>query len=41
MGTLAALLYFKGRADAQEELAPTRTIHQIKRDISTAREQLT
>ena len=38
---IAALAYFKGRAGAQEELAPTRTINQIKRDISTAKERLT
>ena len=38
---IATLAYFKGRSDAQEELAPTRTIHQIKRDIATAKEQLT
>ena len=38
---IAALFYFKGRADAQEELTPHRTIHQIKRDIATAKEQLT
>jgi hypothetical protein len=37
----AALLYAKGRADAEQELTPTRTLNQIKRDISTAKEQLT
>jgi hypothetical protein len=37
----AGIAYLKGRSDAQEELAPTRTIHQIKRDIATAKEQLT
>jgi hypothetical protein len=37
----AGAAYLKGRSDAQEELAPTRTIHQIKRDIATAKEQLT
>ena len=36
-----AIAFLKGRADAQEDLAPGRTIHQIKRDISTAKEQLT
>jgi|SRR2546423_15714980 Putative Actinobacterial Holin-X, holin superfamily III len=41
LAALAALSFFKGRADAQEELTPDRTIHQIKRDISTAKEQLT
>jgi hypothetical protein len=38
---LAALAFFKGRANAAEELAPTRTIQNIKRDITTAKEQLT
>jgi Flp pilus assembly protein TadB len=38
---VAALCFFKGRADAREELTPSRTIHQIKTDISTAKEQLT
>jgi hypothetical protein len=38
---VAALCFFQGRADAQEELPPNRTIHQIKRDITTAKEQLT
>ena len=40
-GLIAAAAYFKGRAELQAELAPTRTIHNIKRDISTAKEQLT
>ena len=38
---LAALFYFKGQADAREQLTPARTIHQVKRDIATAKEQLT
>ena len=37
---LAAVAFFKGRSDAKEELTPTRTISQVKRDISTAKEQL-
>jgi hypothetical protein len=37
----AGLLYAKGRGDAEQELTPTRTLNQIKRDISTAKEQLT
>jgi triphosphoribosyl-dephospho-CoA synthetase len=41
LAAVSALCFFKGRADAQEELTPHRTIHQIKRDISTAKEQLT
>jgi len=41
LAAVSALCFFKGQADAQEELTPHRTIHQIKRDISTAKEQLT
>jgi hypothetical protein len=41
LAALAAIAFVKGRADSQEELTPNRTIHQIKRDISTAKEQLT
>jgi hypothetical protein len=37
---LAGAAFLKGRADAQEEITPTRTINQIKQDISTAKEQL-
>jgi Putative Actinobacterial Holin-X, holin superfamily III len=37
---IAAAAFFKGRADAQEDLTPDRTIHQINRDISTVKEQL-
>jgi hypothetical protein len=33
--------FAKGRADAREELAPTRTIENVKQDIATAKEQLT
>ncbi|MER9669337.1 phage holin family protein [Mesorhizobium sp. M0203] len=29
-----ALAYYKGRMDAQKEMTPTRSIHQIKQDIS-------
>lgn len=32
--------YAMGSADAHEEITPTRTIHQVKRDIATAKEQL-
>jgi hypothetical protein len=38
---LAAMAFFKGRANASENLAPTRTLNNIKRDIATAKEQLT
>jgi hypothetical protein len=41
VAVLALVAFFIGRADAQEDLTPGRTIHQIKTDISTAREQLT
>jgi uncharacterized membrane protein YqjE len=41
LSVIAAAAFFKGRADAQDDLTPDRTIHQIKRDISTAKEQLT
>lgn len=37
---LAAAFYFAGRENAEENLAPTRTLDQIKRDISLAKEQL-
>lgn len=37
----AALAYYKSRRDAQREIAPTRSIHQVKQDISAAKEQLT
>ncbi len=41
VAALAAIAFVKGRADAQEAITPHRTVHQIKRDISTAKEQLT
>jgi len=40
LGLAAALAYYKGHADAQEELTPTRTIRQIQEDIRTTKEQL-
>lgn len=40
VAVLASVAFLKGRSDAQEELTPTRTINQIKQDISTAKEQL-
>ena len=36
----AALAYYQGRRDAQETLSPSRTIHQIERDIMTTKEQI-
>jgi hypothetical protein len=41
LAAVSAVCFFQGRANAQQELTPHRTIHQIKRDISTAKEQLT
>jgi hypothetical protein len=38
---LAALAFFKGRGDAAEDFTPTRTLQNIKRDIISAKEQLT
>jgi len=40
-GIGAAIAFYRGRANAQEELAPTRTINQIKQDIATTKEKLT
>jgi hypothetical protein len=37
---VAALFFFKGRADAKGDLMPTQTLRHIKRDISVAKEQL-
>ena len=36
----AAMAYYQGRDDAKEELTPSRTIHQIERDIMMTKEQL-
>jgi hypothetical protein len=38
---LAAIAYFAGRAEAQAELTPSRTLNQVKQDIETTKEQLT
>jgi hypothetical protein len=40
LAAIAVMSFFKGRSDAQEELALTRTINQVKQDIATAKEQL-
>jgi uncharacterized membrane protein YqjE len=40
LAAVAVMSFFKGRSDAKEELAPTRTINQLKQDIATAKEQL-
>jgi hypothetical protein len=41
LAVVAAAVFFKGRADAREELTPERTIHQINQDIRATKEQLT
>jgi putative superfamily III holin-X len=41
LAAIAAALFLKGRADAKAELTPERTIHQLKQDIATAKEQMT
>ena len=40
LGLIALMSFFKGRSGAKEELAPTRTINQVKQDIATAKEQM-
>jgi hypothetical protein len=40
LAACGAIAYFGGRAKAQEGLMPERTIHQIRQDVSTAKEQL-
>jgi hypothetical protein len=37
---LSGLSYFAGRTEAQSDLAPSRTISQVKQDIETIKEQL-
>ena len=37
---LVIIAYFGGRAEAQTEIAPSRTISQVKQDIETTKEQL-
>ncbi len=38
---IAAAAFFKGRADAKEDITPVRSVWNIKQDIATAKEQLT
>jgi uncharacterized membrane protein YqjE len=38
---LAAFAYFAARRELQAELAPSRTINQVKQDIQTTKEQIT
>jgi uncharacterized membrane protein YqjE len=40
LSVIGLMSFFKGRSGANEELAPTRTINQVKQDIATAKEQL-
>jgi len=41
LGGGAAAAFFRGRANAQEELTPSRTINQVKQDIAVTKEKLT
>ena len=41
LGAGAAVAFFRGRANAQEELTPSRTINQVKQDIAVTKEKLT
>jgi uncharacterized membrane protein YqjE len=38
---IGAASFFKGRSDAGQDLMPRRTIHQVKEDVRTTKEQLT
>jgi uncharacterized membrane protein YqjE len=40
LAALGGFAFAMGRADAIEDLTPTRTIHQVKQDFATAKEQL-
>lgn len=39
LAVIGAAAFAKGQADAREELTPTRTMHQIKADVATVKEQ--
>jgi len=39
LAAIAGAAYYKGQADAKKELTPNRTIHQVKEDIATVKEQ--
>lgn len=41
LAVAAAVSYQMARADANESMAPTRTLRQVKQDIATAKEHLT
>lgn len=40
LAVLGGVAYATGRADAAQELTPSRTLHNVKQDIATAKEQL-
>ena len=40
LGAAAAACFYHGRSLAEEELAPTRTLGQVARDVQTAKEQI-
>lgn len=40
LAILGGAAFVKGRADAQVELTPTHSLHQIQRDVAAAKEQL-
>ena len=41
MAGIAGAAFFLGKADAEESVTPTRSIRNLKQDVSTAKEQLT
>jgi len=41
MAVIATAAFFIGKADAGQSVTPTRSIHQMKQDFSTVKEQLT
>jgi hypothetical protein len=40
LGVASAIAFTIGRADAQASVTPTRTLNQVRRDVATAKEQL-
>ena len=40
LAILGGAAFVKGRADAQVELTPTHSLHQLQRDVAAAKEQL-
>jgi len=41
VAVIAVLAYYAGRSEAWAEIAPARTMNQVRQDIETAKEQLT